>query len=258
MRNRRALWLAAGIVVALVVLAVVRLFGSLDAIVEAAIERYGSEITGTRVRVDSVEIAVSSGRGTLRGVTVENPSGFSSEPAFRLGEITLRIDPTTIASSPIVVEEVLIAAPEVLYELNETARSNIQVILENVERYGSGSGDPATPDAGGADESAPDEEATRLSVQSFTFRDGRVRADMRSVGGEELEAELPPVVLKRLGGREGAPPEEIGMRVIRAYGGVVVQRVASSQIQRGIERALEEKSPEIGEALRGLLRRPPE
>ena len=57
------------------------LLSNLDSIVKSAIEQYGSEITGTRVRVGSVKITLTEGRGTIRGLRVGNPSGFSSNGA---------------------------------------------------------------------------------------------------------------------------------------------------------------------------------
>ena len=60
--------LGAGVVVVVALAAgVYFLLTSLDVIVERAIEHYGSEITGTAVRVASVDISLSSGRGTVRG-----------------------------------------------------------------------------------------------------------------------------------------------------------------------------------------------
>ena len=64
---------AGAAVVVIAAVAAYLLLTSLDAIVERAIERYGSEITGTAVRVSSVDISLTSGRGTVRGLTVANP-----------------------------------------------------------------------------------------------------------------------------------------------------------------------------------------
>ena len=49
---------------------------NLDALVEAAIEKHGSEATQTAVLVDSVKIDLASGAGGISGLTIANPKGF--------------------------------------------------------------------------------------------------------------------------------------------------------------------------------------
>jgi hypothetical protein len=253
MQTRKFWWLGAAVVLLLVVAIVVQVLTSLDAIVKGAIERYGSQITGTAVRVESVEIEVTSGRGTLRGVTVANPPGFESDSVFRLGEITLEIDAATITRNPVVVDEVVIAAPEVTYEMSRTGRSNIDVLMDNVKRSTSPEGGDATP----SPPSTPEEEgeAKRLIVRKFTFRNGRIQADTRAVGGKQMQVDLPPLSLQNVGGSQGAPPPEIGSAVLKAYSGQVAKTVASTEVQRRLDKALGEKAGEAGKAAKGLLER---
>jgi len=89
--------------------------------VKAAIERFGSDITGTKVTVGSVDISLKSGLGTIRGVRVDNPEGFSSDDAFELGEITVDLDVASLNRDPIVIEEIRILAPAVRGELDAKA-----------------------------------------------------------------------------------------------------------------------------------------
>lgn len=41
-------------------------FSSLDSIIKTAVEKYGSEITQTKVTLNEVELSVTSGKGALR------------------------------------------------------------------------------------------------------------------------------------------------------------------------------------------------
>ena len=93
---RKALIIGALALVAVIVGVGVFLYNSIDSIVKAGIEKYGSEITGTRVSVGSVDISLKSGRGTIRNVVVHNPKGFSSAHVFSLGEITVDLDVTAL------------------------------------------------------------------------------------------------------------------------------------------------------------------
>jgi len=232
--------LGAGVAVVVIVAAAAYfLLTSLDAIVERAIERYGSEITGTAVRVASVDISLSSGRGTVRGLSIANPEGFSSGPAFRLEEITLQIDVGSVTSIPIVVDEISIGAPAVLFEVNETGAANVDVIRRNSE-----SGEPAA---------AKEEEPLRLVIRKFSLQRGQI--DTTAVGGKEVELKLPPLRLDNIGAPQGATPGEIGKIIVRAMTRQVATAVASHQLGSYLERKIDEKlEPEAAEAVKDLLR----
>ena len=63
------------------------LLTNLDALVEAAIEKYGSEATQTSVLVDSVKINLTDGAAGITGLTIGNPAGYDLPNAFSLAEI---------------------------------------------------------------------------------------------------------------------------------------------------------------------------
>lgn len=225
------------------------LLSNLDSIVKSAIEQYGSEITGTRVRVGSVKITLTEGRGTIRGLRVGNPSGFSSNDAFSLGEITLDLDTGSITESPVVIETLTIAAPQVRYEMTANAKSNVDAILANVKKYqGGGGGQPAAEESGG--------EALKLKVQKFTFQDGKVDVDVTALAGagKDTSVALPALTMKNLGGKSGAPPGDIGAQVIRKYSEKIVAAVAKQQLQSRAGKMLEDQG-EAGAAAKQLLDR---
>ena len=122
------------ILVAVVIGVVVYVMGSLDSIVKAAVETYGSEITQADVELDKVKIEPTSGAGTLSGLTVGNPDGFKSDSAFRLGEVSVAIDLGTVTEDTIVIKKVLIAGPEITYELGKGG-DNLRALQRNVDAY---------------------------------------------------------------------------------------------------------------------------
>ena len=218
---------------------------NLDSIVEDAIEKYGSQTLGTRVRVGSVRISLADGKGTIRGLRVANPQGFSSGDAFRLGEITVQIDAGSVTGSPIVVPQVVILAPEVNFLMSATGGSNIDAILDNAKSgRGGGEAEPVGGEEGGA--------APRIAIGSFVFEEGEISADLEAVGGEEMTTDLPPVRLKNIGGSRGATPDEISKRVATAFLGSVTKAVARSQAGALIEKKL--GTGAAGEAAKQLLR----
>jgi hypothetical protein len=239
------------VVLALVVAAALWFLTSrLDSLVASLVESYGSEIAGTAVRVGSVSIDLRAGRGTIRGLRVANPEGYSSGDAFRLGEITVDIDPKTVTSNPVVIDALVVAAPAANFEVDATGRSNFQVIKSNVDRYSarSGGGSGARPAAEGGSEAA------RLRIATFTFEGGTLRADVSAVDPdrEPVDAALPSVRLRNVGGASGGTPGEIGKTVLGAFTGQVVRTAAASQAGRLLE---DELGGEAGRAAGQLLRK---
>ena len=49
------------------------------------IERYGTDVCGTKVTVGSVDISLKSGRGTIHDLRVANPDGFSHDSVVKFG-----------------------------------------------------------------------------------------------------------------------------------------------------------------------------
>lgn len=245
---KRALIVVAVLVVVAVAGTILYLLHNLDAIVKAAIEREGSAITGTAVSVGSVEIALTEGRGTIRNLRIANPPGFETPDAFSLGEITLAIDPKSVTSQPIVVNTVTIDSPTVVFELDDKARANLQVIQEHVTAATTGGGGGGT--GGGGPE-------PRLAVRRFTFEKGALEANTEAVGGKTQRVEAPPLRLADLGGRRGATGAELGKQVLAAYLEQVLKTVARQQLGSQADRLIQEKlgSGQEGEAARKLLDR---
>src|SRR3954471_16819555 len=77
-------------------------------IVASAIERYGSAATGTSVDVGSVELALTQGRGNIKGLTIDNPSGYSTSYFLKVDDIALAVDLSSLGGRvPIVKEAVM-------------------------------------------------------------------------------------------------------------------------------------------------------
>ena len=81
-KTRIAIIAGAGLLF-LAAVAVYLLLSNLDSLVERGIEKFGSEAAGTKVSVDRVAIDLRQGRGSILGLTVANPPGFSRECTTR-------------------------------------------------------------------------------------------------------------------------------------------------------------------------------
>jgi hypothetical protein len=208
---------------------------SLDSLVEAAIEKYGSELTGTEVAVDGVEIGVRDGSGAIDGLTIANPDGFSDGTAVSLGRGSIRVDPGTLRSDPVVVEEILISTPRLLLELDGSGKTNLGVLKDRVQSATAGSG------GGGAGSGGGTADAPRLRVASFRFEEGTVVVDATALGGDRSERTLPAVRLTDIGGANGAPAPEIGQAALQALLDQAVKQAATDELRERLDEELEER-----------------
>ena len=250
--------IALGLIAAIVVVVVAVLLyvtASLDSLVKQGIETYGSRIAGVPVRVGSVEISLSSGRGTLRELSISNPEGFSNGAALRLGEITLDIELSSLTQEPLVIQAVKILAPEVNAEVSASGSTNIDELRRNISAYaGTSSNERSTTEGGRA--AADDAPPPRLRIDELTFADGKLAADTTALGGDVRALKLPPLRLSGLGGRNGQPTDVIAKRVLDAYTCSVGSAIAKSVAASRAEKLLDEKvGRELGEAAKGLLDR---
>lgn len=246
---KKILAIGALIVVIAVAGALFFLYSNLDSLVKSAIERYGSEILGTSVRVSSVRIALTDGKGTIRGLRVANPEGFSSADAFRLGEITLQIEPQSVTRSPIVVPQVRIVGAESLFELGKGGSSNIDALLDNVKSY-EGEGSKGGASEGGESASGSGE-PPRIAIGSFVFEEAALTANLEAIGQQEVKTKLPAVRLQNIGGSRGATPDEITVKITTAFLASVTKAVSRSKAQELIDEKL---GGSTGEAAKKLLK----
>ncbi len=231
-----------GIVIGLILIIVIIIFtlfyvlSSLDSLVAAAIEKYGSNVTQTKVKVSSVKITLKSGEGTVRGLNIGNPPEFSSGSAFRLDNITMKIDTGTITKDPIVIEEIRITDPHGIYEINKSGASNIDVLKKNVRRYqkkrelsGKSSTDRGT-----------DDKKVSLVIRRLVIENGQIDVKIFALGEKEMSAKIPRIQLTNIGREKGVSPGEVAEQVIAALVKTVGPAVAGLNIEQFVDKGFEE------------------
>lgn len=245
MKTGRAIGIGVASLVVLVVLGVWFLLNSLDAIVERAIEHYGSAATGTQVSVESVHIDLRNATGRVRGLRVGNPPGFAGDDAFSLGEIEIGLDAASLRSEPIVVTRVRVSEPVVDLEVDAKGRSNVGLIREHVAAQAKTPEEPSPP-AGG--------EPTKLAIRELVFEKGTVRAG--AAGAASASAALPSFTLRDLGGTQGASAAGIARQVLLELTRRAVVAAGGSRLKDELQGRVEkELGGDAGKAARGLLDR---
>ena len=245
----RKLAIAAVVVLLLIAGGLYYFLSSLNELVASAIESSGSEVTGTRVSVSGVDISLREGRGSIRGLRIANPAGFSGD-AVSFSDITIVIDTSSLTSgSPIVLSRVEVQKPVVNLVLAADGSTNLQTLQKNIESHTSSDKPPATSEnksSGGA--------PTLLRIDKLEIDSAHLLADVSAVGGKNYEANLPALRRSNLGGARGATPGVIGQTVLREFVTEVAESIARSEAKHQINKLIDDKvGGEVGEAAKGLV-----
>jgi hypothetical protein len=225
-------------VVAVVAIGIAVLVGSIDGIIKSAVEKYGSEMTKAPVALDGVSVSASSGSGALKGLSVGNPSGFTTKRALYLGEVALQIQPKTVTEKTVVLDKVSITSPEITYEIANNGSSNLTAIQKNVDSYVN-AGKSATPPEKASDpkqaESAKkqEEEGKKFIIKELTINGAKMGVAASMMGGQQYDATLPTIRLTGIGEKSGgATAAEVADQVIDAITAAAATQVKSMNLDK--------------------------
>ena len=242
-----------GLVVLLLIIAggVYYVFSNLNEFVRTVVEEAGSRSTSVAVTLGEVDIKVSEASAAMGNLNVGNPAGFKSDYAFNLGAIKVTIDSDSIGQNPIVVEEVVITAPKVIYEVGD-GLSNIETIQANVDRFIK----DTVGESSGGDESASSGEEQKVVINNLYIRGTEVSVSAPFLGGDALGTAVPDIHLTDIGkGEGGADPAEIASQVIdQLLAGVTgaVGKLNLDDLAKGATEALQGVAGEAAGAVDGL------
>lgn len=175
---------------------------NLNAIVKDALERYGSAATQTDVNISSVRISLTTGKGTVSGIKIGNPKAYVAATALKLGEVDMLLDTQSIrGSGPIIIKQVNITKPYVIYEVGADGNSNLQDIQKNVSKATS--------------TSKPSKNARKVIIRDLYIRNGKIGITHALLKGRDIKTDLPLIHLRNIGQEgEGATPQQISKQVL--------------------------------------------
>ncbi len=181
-----------------------RTFSSLDQIIQAAVEKYGPEITQSKVSLERVSLDLANGKAALHDLYIGNPAGFNTEYFVKLDEVSLTLDLDSITSDPIIVKEVLVQGPAIIYEL-ASGGSNLDKLLKNVQSYTGHEAKQAESENTGPN----------LVIEDIYINSGEVSVSHALLKGKKLTAGLPDIHLEDIGkDKGGASPGEVVEQVM--------------------------------------------
>lgn len=211
----------------------------IDGMIGSTIEKHLSEMTGTPVTVERVDLSILSGSGSIIGLKVGNPPGFSSKPALEMGEISFLGAEVSIFSKLIEVRRVEANSTRVSLEKNQSGAVNLELLSRTLRSREKGEKQAEGPGSGWS---------FSLKVGEFILNEGRI--DVSGFGQDPGQMATPSIQLQDLGGSAGASPEIVGKEILAGiFSGMVREFV-----QSGIEQWIEENDT-IPDPIKDLINR---
>lgn len=200
----KKLTLTLGIVAGIALVVYLGLTFFLGSVVKAGVNTFGPKLTQTKVALAGANISPLTGSGTLSGLAVANPKGWSEADAFYLGKIHVDVEPFSVLGDHIVINEIIIDQPEFLYE-TKIVSSNIKDLLKNIEEFTGKGGEEPTTKSG---------QPIKFVVKKFRLTNGTARL---GIGAGAIPLPMPPIALDDIGVKEGGiTPDQLADVIMRS------------------------------------------
>lgn len=191
---------------------------SLGSIIKKSVETYGPKMAGAPVSVTLVTVSPFTGEGTVRGLVIGNPPGFTTKNAVEVGSIKVGVDVRSLlGSGRIIIREILVDEPKITLETGKGG-TNLQAIQRNLDAYA-----PSSP------KEAEKTQARKIEIGRFRLRGAEALAVVPQLKSAPKSVKVPDIEITGIGSKSGGvtPSEaakliigELGRAALRAAGGL--------------------------------------
>lgn len=211
-----------GIVLAVIAAALIAIGVTIDGIVESGIEDAGSDVLKTEVEVDDIDISIFGGSASMDGFIVYNPEGFSDEAAVSLKGIKIVLDLGSLFSDNILVKEVYVNNPEILFEQKGT-KVNLRELSQNIS-------------------TGTEEESDKsIIIEKFVLEEGKISISSELEKERNAEASLDRIELNDIG-KSGSGTIQQAMREILEP---VIKNALAEAVSSGLMDQLKDKVDDL-------------
>jgi hypothetical protein len=250
-----------GVIVLVLVIGVAGLlwygYSNIDNILHTAVERFGSDVTDTKVSLQDTSVDLQGGRVQFNDLVIANPTGYTTDYAFALGTIAVQVVPHTVGTGPndvVVIDEITIDGASIIAELKGLRESNLQQLYDNIQ-----DSLPAAEEPPAAEPEPPTVyTGPNFRVRQFQFSNADIALVSEQFGERTLN--MPTVSASDVGGESGLPPRELTAALMRqvleqAIAAVrdEVEEAAEAEVRSRVEEEVRERlGPQEQERLQNL------
>lgn len=198
-------------------------YTSLDAQVASAIRRYGSEITGVPIGLSQANMNPIDGKAALYGLVIGNPDGFKAKQALSLGEISMTLDISSLATDVIRIKALTLIKPEITYEY-ASGTSNLDVLQRNIARS----------IGHNKQQTQPSKSRKKLVIEHLYVKNATAHLSGELLTGKGVSVSIPDMHLQDIGRKsEGVTAGEVTKQILSS----IVQQVSTAMTSAGVHTA---------------------
>jgi len=200
-KKKRKIWkILIGVLIFIVVaLAVAVLY--LDSIIAGTMRTIGTQATGTKLAVESVNLSLLRGELRINMMSIANPPDYKEKQAFSFDLVHVDLDVSTLLSDTLVVSKVEIANIKIDYEPTLKGGSNLNDIQNNIMKYigADKAKDKVEKESEGEEvESDTPKKEKKIIIESFIINKGTIMFSSNMVK-TSIPIPLPRVELNDIG-----------------------------------------------------------
>ncbi len=238
---------------------------TLDTRIKTHLESTASHLTGVAVEIDSLQISILGGTGSITKLTVENPDGYRDKYAFEMDEIHFDVNLSQLFTRPLPINNLVFESPVVNLEFKQDFKSNLQDIIDvskkQIEKghkeYGKKPAKKSEKKPENDDDNTeePDEDKKpryveedyfRLTIDQLLIRDVNLNAQR---GIDQWSDSIDEIKLENIGGKKGIGTRELGIKIVHELSNETLKRAAARKITDLVEEKVKELGQELLDAL---------
>ncbi|GAB4318742.1 MAG: hypothetical protein Kow0059_12460 [Candidatus Sumerlaeia bacterium] len=185
--------IAAGVLLAVVVIAAVVVYVQRNAIAKRAIEEVGTFVLRAPVRVAAVRIQPWQGEVELTDLQIGNPEGYKTREAFSVERVHVKADLSSLRSDVLHIFLIEVEAPRVTVEQGFSG-NNLLDLAENAQRFQG----PGTPE-----EDTTQRAQRKMVIDKIQVTGAKVGLSAPVLQGRQLNIPLPAVEMTDFGKSSG-------------------------------------------------------
>lgn len=191
-------------------------YTQLDLIVEDGIETFGPEALKVGVTVGSVKISPLTGNVQLTDLAMGQPEGFGEGPMMQVGDFQMKVEPSTLMSDHVIVDEIVIDRP--MFDARLIGgQTNFQALQKHLNS--------------GADSSQIAGQMITMTIRSLRVTSPQVAVSSDGLLKVDEDVKLADFALTNLGTDEkGLSPKELARHVMDTLQPQIAQAMVSAGV----------------------------
>ena len=175
--------------------------------VRQLVHQYGSEAVGTSVNIGNIDLSLQDGKGSIGNIKVANPDGYSQKYVIDLEGVSVAVNKDSITklikelahgdgpkTKTVVINEIHVNQPAVVYEFLTLNRTNVDDILANIKK------NTASTKAEPQEPAKADGITYNVAIKKVVVANGKATVAANLLGaGQSLSLSLPTITISDLG-----------------------------------------------------------